>query len=230
MKKYNNEKAIISLTSWKKRIDTVAVTIQSILERCPGYHVVLCLSSDEFPRKEAELPENLNSLINNNQIEILWVKKNYGPFKKVLFTAKKYPTAPIISADDGVIYIENFAENLYKVWIKNRRKLVSWTHYRPKGTPIDLGNGGRGILYPPGIFNRYIRYLEDDRIIKTFHDDMFIGFLAKKYRIGWKFLNPLGVRRPVFVNIPSSEKYGLCRNKCFNNVKAYKVFLNRIRF
>lgn len=228
MKKYNNEKAIISLTSWKGRINTVAVTIQSILERCPGYHVVLCLSTDEFPKKEEELPANLRNLL-IDKIELIWVKRNYGPFKKVLFTCKKYPKTPVISADDGVIYMENFAEKLYTVWLRNKRKLISRVHWRPKGTPIDLGGGGYGILYPPGIFNRYLRYLEDKEILQTFHDDMFIGCLARKYKIDWKFLNPIGVRNLSLIQIVNSEECGLHKNKLYNDVKAYKVFKRRIR-
>jgi hypothetical protein len=34
-KKYNGEKAIISLTSWKARINTVSKTLFSLLQQCP---------------------------------------------------------------------------------------------------------------------------------------------------------------------------------------------------
>lgn len=110
MKQYNGEKAIISLTSWKARINTVSKTIYSILKMCPGFHVVLCLSSEEFPNKEAELPENLILFVDNDLIEILWVEKNYKAFKKVLFTMNKYDNVPVISADDDCLYICNYAK------------------------------------------------------------------------------------------------------------------------
>ena len=35
MKTYNGEKAVISLTTWKKRIDTVYKTIQNLIDTCP---------------------------------------------------------------------------------------------------------------------------------------------------------------------------------------------------
>ena len=92
MKFYNNEKGIISLTSWKARINTVHITIENILEKCPNWHIVLVLSEDEFPQKEEELPQNLKALF--DKIEILWVKKNWKAFKKVAFTLRKYPTVP----------------------------------------------------------------------------------------------------------------------------------------
>lgn len=36
-KKYNSEKAIISMTSWKMRIATCSKTIFSLIKQCPGY-------------------------------------------------------------------------------------------------------------------------------------------------------------------------------------------------
>ena len=100
MKQYNGEKGIISLTSWKARINTVSKTLFNLLKMCKEFHIVLTLSSDEFKNKEQDLPEDLMLLVNNNLIEILWVQKNYRAFKKILFAMKKYPDVPIISADD----------------------------------------------------------------------------------------------------------------------------------
>jgi hypothetical protein len=51
-KEYSGEKAIISMTSWKRRISTCAKTIYSLLKHCPGFHIVLGLSKDEFPQKQ----------------------------------------------------------------------------------------------------------------------------------------------------------------------------------
>ena len=77
MKQYNNEKAIISLTSWKKRINSVSRIIFNLSRQCPGFHIVLVLSEAEFPKKEAELPEDLRLLLDANVFELLWVYKNY---------------------------------------------------------------------------------------------------------------------------------------------------------
>ena len=60
-KKYNGEKAIISLTSWKARIGTVAKTIFSLVKQCPGFHIVLVLSEEEFPQKEKLSMSKVNS-------------------------------------------------------------------------------------------------------------------------------------------------------------------------
>ena len=43
--------------------------------------------------------------------------------KKVLFTMKKYPEVPVISADDDLEYICNYAEELYN-YLFNIHKLL----------------------------------------------------------------------------------------------------------
>lgn len=134
MKQYQNEKAIISLTSWKARINTVYKTIETLIEKCPGFHIVLTLSEEEFPYKEKNLPSNLLDL--SNYFEILWVYKNYKSFKKFIFTLRKYKNVPVISADDDCLYITNYAENLYSEWQKTREHVIRYTHttrFMPQG-------------------------------------------------------------------------------------------------
>ena len=126
-KEYAGEKAIISLTSWKARINTVGLTIFNLLKRCPGFHIVLTLSEEEFPKKEAELPSSLMTLVNNNLVELLWVYKNYKSFKKVLFTMDKYRDVPVISADDDCIYTYNYAEELYQSWVHQPNSVIACT-------------------------------------------------------------------------------------------------------
>ena len=126
-KKYNGEKAIISLTSWRARINTVDKTIYSLIKQCPGFHIVLVLSEEEFPKKEEELPERLMLFVENELIELLWVYKNYKSFKKVLFTMDKYRDVPVISADDDCIYTCNYAQELYDEWSRNKNACISFT-------------------------------------------------------------------------------------------------------
>ena len=70
-KKYNSERAIISLTSWRARIATCSKTIYSLLKQCPGFHIVLVLSEEEFPKMMDELSENLKLFVDNELIEVL---------------------------------------------------------------------------------------------------------------------------------------------------------------
>jgi len=164
----NNAKAVIALTSWKARINTVGLTIFSLLKQCPKYHIVLTLSSDEFPSKEAELPNDLLTL-QDKYIEILWIKPNLKSFKKWIFAAMKWNTVPVISADDDMIYTTNFADELYNEHKALPNAVISYkTAKHNPPNPCGLAS-----LYPPTIFplffnafsNYTITHLQDDRFL-----------------------------------------------------------------
>lgn len=186
MKRYNGEKAIISLTSWKKRINTVGKTIFSLLQQCSGFHIVLVLSEEEFPKKEEELPEDLKILIEGNKIEVVWVYKNYGSFKKVLFTLDKYREVPIISADDDCLYNCNYAQILYDEWLKNKNSIITNRGGSRNGF---RWSQGPNTLYPPFVFGEYALKNLTDEIIKTNNDDGYNAALIKKLNKNIIFLN-----------------------------------------
>lgn len=178
-KKYNGEKAIISLTSWKARINTVAKTLYSLIKQCPGFHIVLVLSEEEFPKMMDGLPDMLRLLVNNNLIELLWVYKNYKSFKKVLFTMDKYRDAPIISADDDCIYRFNYAEELYQKYKKYNCMITETT---------DVGGGnayGYATLYPPTfiVLNSTILLVILQILKKSSHDDFFMRFIREQKKM-----------------------------------------------
>ena len=181
MKIYNGEKAIISLTSWKARINTVGKTLYSLLKMCPGFHIVLVLSEEEFPKKEEELPEELMLFVDNDLIEILWVYKNYKAFKKVLFTMDKYRDVPVISADDDCIYIINYAQELYDIWLNNKDSFITYRITKQKYDCIETW--GFATLHPPFAYGEYglfyIDYLEIKNN-KHSQDDNYYTVLRKK--------------------------------------------------
>ena len=182
-KKYNSERAIISLTSWTARINTVSKTLYSLLTQCPGFHIVLVLSEEEFPKMMDELPENLKLFVDNELVEVLWVYKNYKSFKKVLFTMDKYRTVPVISADDDCIYTCNYAQILYDEWIKNPCKICSSSITHQYGF---VWGCGACSLYPPHSFN-----LSNVNLIFSCgpNDDAFYSALAKHLKIHFVGLN-----------------------------------------
>ena len=149
-KKYNGEKAIISMTSWSARISTCSKTIFSLLKQCPGFHIVLVLSEEEFPKMTYELPDNLKLFVDNELIEVLWVYKNYKSFKKILFTMDKYRDVPVISADDDCIYTCNYAQMLYDVYEKNPSTVVTVDGATKNNIYWCRGSG---TLYPKNSFN-----------------------------------------------------------------------------
>lgn len=221
-KKYNGEKAIISLTSWKARINTVSKTLYSLLKQCPGFHIVLVLSEEEFPKMMDELPDNLKLFVDNELIELMFVYKNYRSFKKVLFTMDKYRTVPVISADDGCLYTYNYAQELYDRWEKNQISIIS--EYNAGICGYSWGGGGHGLLFPPYCFlDRGIKSLNSN-IIKTNHDDAFFGVLAKTLGIKFSFIHKRFEDPKTFIDITC---HGLYNDKKFTD-SSCKLIQNEI--
>lgn len=183
MKQYNGEKAIISLTTWKARINTVGLTLFSLYTQCPNFHIVLVLSEEEFPKKEAELPDSVMAFVNKNIVELLWVYKNYKSFKKVLFTMEKYKDVPIISADDDCIYICNYAEKLYDYWKTTGTQVVSYRMSKKDPTcPI-----GCSMLYAPTTFDKFIKSFKTYKVVNM-QDDGFYKTVCKTQHLSFAAL------------------------------------------
>lgn len=179
-KKYNGEKAIISLTSWKARINTVSKTLFSLLKQCPGFHIVLVLSEEEFPKLMDEMPDDLKMFADNKLIEVLWVYKNYKSFKKVLFTMDKYRDVPVISADDDCIYTCNYAQELYDKWEKNKNCCIS-TFNKILYKNI-IHHQGCSTLYLPNVFLKLNKNINKE-ILNTSEDDILYSVYLHNIKI-----------------------------------------------
>lgn len=173
-------KACIALTSWKKRINTVGLTIYNLFETCgPDYHIVLTLAEEEFPKKEQELPRDLVLMNKAGMFEFLWVKKNWKSFKKWIFCSIRFPKVPVISADDDCIYICNYAEQLYTKWSNNdRSSIYTYNFHAPTGI-----QHGPTTIYPPQCFGEAAVKFLTSKILMTNHDDCYYGMLAKLLNI-----------------------------------------------
>ena len=184
-KEYSGEKACISLTSWKARINTVSKTLYSLIKMCPNFHIVLVLSKDEFPLMEKELPDNLMLFIENKLIELFWIRPNLKSFKKVLFTMDKYRDVPIISADDDCIYTCNYAQELYDEWIESKKKLglISFRKSKQVGCPV-----GCSLFHSP-IIGKFYRSEFKKYKRKNLQDDAFYFLVYTKHKIPFKALH-----------------------------------------
>ena len=181
-------KACIALTSWKKRINTVGLTIYNLFETCgPDYHIVLTLAEEEFPRKEQELPRDLLLMNKAGVFEILWVKKNWRSFKKWIFCGLKYRNVPIISADDDCIYKCNYADKLFNFWKTHKRAIITNDGMNYSHGKIQWGRGPN-TLYPPAFISELlsIATLPAVQFLTELHfmeDDALYGCLAKHLKM-----------------------------------------------
>lgn len=214
MKSFCGEKAIISLTTWKARIGTVGKTIFSLHKMCPGFHIVLVLSEDEFPQKEAELPDTIMAFVDQDLVELLWVKRNYKAFKKVIFTIEKYKGIPVISADDDCIYTCNYAERLYNKWVETQSRVIRYT---PRSRQITQGPCTLYCLSPTLVLE-FINSLTDEQIKASQDDQVLSEFLVKH---GIKIDTSVGSKDLPFIfhddtqPLTKGQRHRQCYSKCF---------------
>ena len=177
-------KAIITLTTWAKRINLAYVTIYSLLRQGNDYRIILVLSTDEFPNKV--VPKSIALLNKYKLIEILWVKRNIRMFKKLLPTIKYCMDnglhLPIITCDDDCVYSFSMCDDLMRGYSINGTVNTVFV-WKVGGYRIQ---GGCGTLYPPTIFGKFI-YLAtaifDDDIIATNADDEFYAVILRSMGI-----------------------------------------------
>lgn len=171
--KYNNNRVIVSLTSYGERAYNVYLTIVSLMNQsCKANKIILWLAENEFDEKS--IPETLKKLIKYG-LEVRFYK-DIKSFKKLIPTLKEYPDDTIITVDDDMIYPYTFLEVFikehkanpqdvlftrgHKITLccasENIRPYRSWKwNIREFNSPsIRLfPTGCGGILYPPKCFH-----------------------------------------------------------------------------
>ena len=168
---------IVSLTSWTKRICNVKTVVSSLLdqETMPD-KIEINLSVVEFPNKEQDLPNDLQTFVKDNSkiININWVQGNDGVFKKFIPTLKKYPFESfyLLTVDDDWIYRRDYI----KIMMKYLEEYKSDTFCLANAKVI-----GNRQIYRPGCFQSdfYEKLTQD--VIDTRIDDMYIEhYLTQK--------------------------------------------------
>jgi hypothetical protein len=72
----------------------------------------MVLAEPEFPGKK--IPSDLQTLIDNGDIEIIWYPRNIRSHKKLIPTLKKYPDNPILVTDDDIRREKTWVEMFVK--------------------------------------------------------------------------------------------------------------------
>lgn len=163
---------IVSLTTWPARINTIHVTLNSLLNQtCKADKIILYLAESQFPEKEKDFPETLRQCIDKG-IEIKWCQEDLKPHKKYFYAMQEYPEDVIVTVDDDVIYDSHLLEQLVQSYKKNpyavsamRTHIIEfdengnilpymkWTMEQRHLVGIPsmrlLATGVGGILYPP---------------------------------------------------------------------------------
>ena len=119
LKKQNRDERIVaSLTSYPKRISSVWITIETIINQSmQPDKIILWLAAEQFPNKYDDLPDTLLGLMNKG----LTIKfcKDLKSHKKYYYAMKEYANDIVILFDDDMFYPRDTIKKLYKLHKKN---------------------------------------------------------------------------------------------------------------
>ncbi len=192
---------VVALTSFPERIYMknmpVQQTVYSLLsQNFRPWKVILYLSEEEFPRRERQLPHSLKSL-KKNGLEIHFCPRNMRSYKKLLPALSEYPDKTIITADDDILYPQDWLSRLILAAQKYPQQIVAHRGRRIKVcngkispyeewtledfseySKLNLPTGAGGILYPPHIFHHDIYNYSIAQKLAPYADDLFFWAMA----------------------------------------------------
>lgn len=247
-----SRKIIASLTSWAKRIGTVHLAVQTILNqtRQPDL-TVLYLAREEFPRREEDLPHELLAL-RSERFEIRWTK-NIRSYKKLIPALKDFPDEIIITFDDDLFYHPQLIERLlighkkYPEMIQAHRITnISFdaagnvkTSHIPYDRPTYLNKltGVGSVLYSPHCLHEEVIREEKFMALAPTSDDIWFWLMGV---LNGRRVNVIENNIDTLNYIPGTQDVGLTRindagEKFFykhleNILNAYPVLREILRY
>ena len=161
---------IISLTSYPARIPVVPRVLESLYAQSMAPDkIVLWLAREQFPRREAELPQALVDDVAAGKLELRWCD-DLGSHKKYFYAMQEFEDDIVITVDDDVLYHPDTVKILFELHCAFPGCITAWSAklilidgagrlvpYRKWPFSIKLDHpsiqlipmGGGGVLYPP---------------------------------------------------------------------------------
>ena len=126
---------VVSLTTYPARINTVWVTVASLLNQSyKPAKVLLYLSKEQFPAGLEELPKKLLQQ-QQRGLEIVFVEDDLKPHKKYYYALQEYKDKIVITADDDIFYPENHVEQFVKASKKYPEAVICSRSHRMELDP-----------------------------------------------------------------------------------------------
>lgn len=188
---------IVSLTSFPARINTVWITVESLIrQQVQPEHIILWLSKDQFPTKES-VPSKLWEQCNRG-LEIRFVDGDIRPYKKYIYAFKEFPEHYIITTDDDIVYPSDMVGKLVEKAEANSKSVVccfackiGWDEQNmciyqlPDDTPcsetgynVFYGTGG-GTIYKPSDFDKDCADIELSQKLCPNADDFYMNGMTR---------------------------------------------------
>ena len=187
----------VTLTSYPPRIAGVAAALDTIYSQTiPPSEVLLWLAADQFPQREADLPDALRTLISESRLTVRWCD-DLKPHKKYFYAFQEIRNGVIVTVDDDLFYGPQLIENLLLSYVLNPQAVhASRTHlmavtedgrllpYRYWIKETDslfavpsmqlFATSGAGTLYPAGVFNPALFDKDVIRQLCLCQDDLWL--------------------------------------------------------
>ena len=238
----SDSKVIVSLTSYPARIDTVWITVSTLLNQTmKPYKVILWLAREQFP--DGKLPEKLVDL-QKRGLEIAYCE-DLMPHKKYYYTMQKYPEYFVVTADDDIFYPENHLEKLWQGYEKYPGNIIChWSHKiamdqegefvpyndwenngEDEPSLLNLAVGCNGVLYPPKALSEKAFEIAQIKKLALHTDDLWLKCMSALNDV--KVIN-CNKTILIYYNILKAQKFGLWQTNTKDenrNDKVWKVLM-----
>lgn len=215
----SDERIIVSLTSWPKRIGNLSNVLPYILNQSKQPdNIIVNLSLEEFPKKEKDFPVDFINYINkNDKVSVNWVHKNTKVWKKIFPVLLKYKDDLVISIDDDFIYPNDMIESFYKIHTNNPNSPISGNNITLFGMKCHCGCSSM-VKYKH--FGDYMLHVPED-VMLSGSSDIFYTYIANingysYLKTDQEYFNNMKTFNPVFGY--SADRRGLV-NKTYDLLK-----------
>lgn len=244
-------KIIVSLTTFPARINSVNLTIKSILkQKRKPCKVILWLANEQFNNVEKDIPQKLKKL-EKYGLEIRFCD-DLKPHKKYYYTMKEYKDYSIVTIDDDIIYPTNFIDLLYRTHLKypeticctwatvisfdSNKELLPYKEWyygneqgytEPTYSLMPVGCGG--VLYPPNSVNEEVFNKEKIKKLCLLTDDLWLKCMSLKNNTKAVKCRNVGL---IYFGILNRKNTGLYKYNVNenNNDKALKNILSEYSY
>ena len=206
-----NEKVIVSLTSYPYRFKQPEMIkcLKSLVNQDTNVPYKIVFNVFECDIKE--MPSELVSFVEKNNIELYHCPLDLRSHKKYYYVMQRYKTVPIITVDDDIVYSKHLVSDLYSSYMKyskcvsacylyrmafdaNDKIIPSFKKWNTKYDKYEpsfrnaFGSGG-GTLFPPGCLDISEKrmplikeYMTDDELLlKKWLNDAGVPVIKCKY-------------------------------------------------
>lgn len=202
--KKRGQRIIVSLTTYPKRIDTIWLTIETLLRQTVKPDaVILWLAKSQFEKGFEDLPENLLRL-QGRGLTIRFCE-DLRSHKKYYFALQEYPNDLIILADDDMFYPTDTVAKLLEMHKQYPKDICCITaqviepdfsampsqwrnpklneHHWQHSDRIQAFTGS-GTMIPPGALPAEAFDMEKIQSLCFHADDLWIAFMAHRAGTG----------------------------------------------